>query len=922
MNGTVNKLTQSGIILLIMLMAGGCGLFPANSNTAGMDIDIPYAKHMLANGLTLLVHEDHKSPVVAFNVWYHVGSKNEKPGKTGFAHLFEHLMFNGSEHYNDDYFKPMKDIGATGLNGTTSNDRTNYFETVPTSALETVLFLESDRMGFMTGAIDQAKLDEQRGVVQNEKRQYANRPYGSSWELITENTYPADHPYSWTVIGSMDDLNTASLEDVHEWFGAYYGAANAAICIAGDVDTKEIIEKVEKYFGNIPSGPPVARQKTWIAKMKGTHRQKTQDRVNQKMMTMVWNIPQYSARDTTYLELIASMLGQGNASRLNKRLVRDDQLATSIRTEVSDREIGGQFTVRVMLKNNADASKIENIVHQEINCFIQHGLSSEGLQIAKKSYETGFLHGFEQVGGFGGKANTLLKNLTYAGDADFYKKKLAWSNAASNKDLQTAAKRWLTDGVYILEIEPFGKHSISNDDIDRSELPKPGKIPHVKSPICQQVTLSNGLDLIVIPENSVPLIEVSLILDAGFASDKYASAGCASMVMAMLKEGSTSRSAIDITCDLSMLGARLKTDTSFDSSSINMSTTSQGLDKSLDIFADMILNPAFGEEDFKRLQASRLMTISREKVNPRKTIMRLIGRLLYGKGHIYDTPLTGSGTTDSITMLTIEGLKNYHKAWFNPKNATFIIAGDTDIKTIKPKLEKLFANWQGANTPKKVNAIVEHRQKSTIYLIDRPDSQQSVISTEQLVPSADKSDRIPLAMAVEVFGGSFTSRLNMNLREDKHWAYGARSRITDTTGQRPLYASTSVQTDKTAQTISEIFREYKEITTSRPPTSEELTKTQKGIILGMTGWWQTNHSAMEIISGLVKHSRPLDYFDSYPDMVSSQTTENLADAAKKYFRPDALIWIVIGDLEKIEQDIRQLDIAEVIIIDAEGNEAR
>ena len=300
-------------------------------NEPGAEIDVPHQKFVLDNGLTLIVHEDHKAPIVAVNVWYHVGSKNERPGKTGFAHLFEHLMFNGSEHYDDDYFQPLERVGATDMNGTTNNDRTNYFQNVPSSALDLVLWMESDRMGHMIGAITQAKLDEQRGVVQNEKRQGENQPYGRARILIAENTYPAGHPYSWSVIGSMDDLQAASLDDVHQWFRDYYGAANVVLSIAGDVDTADVKARVEAFFGDIPSGPPVERQQVRIAKRSGTQRQRIEDNVPQARVYNVWNVPQWGSAPSDYLSLVAGILGSGKTSRLDKRLVYDDQIATESR---------------------------------------------------------------------------------------------------------------------------------------------------------------------------------------------------------------------------------------------------------------------------------------------------------------------------------------------------------------------------------------------------------------------------------------------------------------------------------------------------------------------------------------------------------------------------------------------------------------
>ncbi|MBA3583680.1 MAG: insulinase family protein, partial [Gemmatimonadetes bacterium] len=418
------------------------------SSTAA--IDIPYQKFVLDNGLTLIVHEDHKAPIVAVNVWYHVGSKNEKPGKTGFAHLFEHLMFNGSENFNDDYFQPFERVGATDMNGTTNPDRTNYFQNVPTPALDLALWMESDRMGNMLPAIDEARLDEQRGVVQNEKRQGENQPYGVTRQLLTENTYPEGHPYSWTTIGSMEDLDAAAIEDVHEWFGTHYGAANAVIAIAGDIDTEEVRQKVERYFGWVPSGPPVAKQEVWIAKMEGTHRQTVQDRVPQARIYMTWNVPPAGWAEFDYLDLVSDVLSTGKNSRLYKRLVYDDQIATDVAAFVIGREIGSQFRIQTTAKPGQDLAAIERAVDEELARFLAEGPTDEEMQRARTEYGARFIRGIERIGGFGGKSDILAQSEVYGGSPDAYQERLQRAAAATTEDLHDAAREWLSDGVYIL----------------------------------------------------------------------------------------------------------------------------------------------------------------------------------------------------------------------------------------------------------------------------------------------------------------------------------------------------------------------------------------------------------------------------------------------------------------------------------------
>src|SRR6266704_2562232 len=361
-------------VMILVLAFAACGVFaPRLRAQSGADVDIPFQKLVLNNGLTLIVHEDHKAPIVAVNLWYHVGSKNEKLGKTGFAHLFEHLMFGGSEHASGRYIDAMEKIGATDLNGTTNTDRTNYFEDVPTNALDYTLWMESDRMGHLLGALDQKTLDLQRGVVQNEKRQGENQPYGVTRLLITQNSYPAGHPYSWTTIGEMADLDAASMKDVQEWFKTYYGPSNVILVLAGDIDAKTAKEKAEKYFGDIPAGPPVAHQEAWIAKMTGTHRQKVQDRVPQARIYKIWNIPEYGNAAADYLDLVSDVLSTGKTSRFYKRLVYDDQIATNANAFVALSEIGGQFRVQATARPGQDLAQVEKELDEELARFLREG---------------------------------------------------------------------------------------------------------------------------------------------------------------------------------------------------------------------------------------------------------------------------------------------------------------------------------------------------------------------------------------------------------------------------------------------------------------------------------------------------------------------------------------------------------------------
>ena len=895
-------------------------VLPANAaDPFDLDVDIPHQLFKLDNGLTVIVHEDHKAPIVAVNLWYHVGSKNEVKGKTGFAHLFEHLMFNGSENYNDDYFRATEKIGATNLNGTTNWDRTNYFQNVPTSALDTILWLESDRMGHLLGAITQEKLDEQRGVVQNEKRQGENQPYGRAAEIQYSSIYPPNHPYSWTTIGSMDDLNAADLEDVKAWFKQYYGAANTTLVIAGDVVTADVMKKVEHYFGPIEAGPPLTKQTQWVAKLTGTHKQVSYDRVPQTMLMKSWNIEGNHSTDTNYLDMVAAVLSSGKSSRLYKRLAYDEQLVSSVSAYTSAGEIAGTFEITAMITPGVDEALVDRIIEEELAKFLKDGPTKKELERIKIETISGFVRGMEKIGGFGGKSDILASNYTYTGDPTFYQKELAQIKAARANDLQQAARRWLSDGLYQLEIRPFPKFVTSEDTVDRSKVPEPGQPPLAKLDDFQRAELSNGLKVIVATRSTIPVVNLQLSLDAGYASDQFSSPGVAKLAMNMLDEGTRSRDALQINEQLALLGASISSGSNLDTSFVSLSTLKTTIDAALPIFADVILNPSFPAAELERLRTQQLTGIKAEQVSPQSMGLRVFPQLIYGEGHAYSHPLTGSGTLDSVAGIDLAALKDFHKTWFKPNHGTIIVAGDITMAEILPRLEKQFANWQAGDTPTKNIGKVGKQASTRIYLVDRPDSSQSFLFASQIATPKANPDEIATEVMNDIIGGMSTSRINMNLREDKHWSYGAYTGLVSARGQRPFYMLTSVQTDKTSESIAEVMQELRAYISNAPATAEELHKTVTNNTLSLSGTWESAGAVLGSISQIVQYGLPDDYFATYATEMAALELGEVQRIAAKLIDPDALVWVVVGDRSKIADGLNQLGYGEVILIDADGN---
>jgi len=885
-------------------------------------LDISFEEFTLDNGLRVIVHEDRKAPIVSTTLWYHVGSKNEIPGRTGFAHLFEHLMFNGSENHNDEYFTPLQEVGASSINGTTNNDRTNYFQTVPTSALDLALWLESDRMGHLLGAIDQEKLDEQRGVVQNEKRQRENQPYGKVFDQITSNLFPEGHPYSWPIIGSMEDLDAATLDDVYEWFRTYYGPNNATLVLAGDIDVATAREKAQQYFGDIPAGPPLSRLETWIPTLDHDRRIMLQDRVPQARIYKVWPIPEWGNIDAERIALADVALTQGKTSRLYQRLVYEDQIATDVGGFAFVGEIAGTYAVWATALPGTDLAEVERALEEELEQFLESGPTRDELGRAVMDTRSGFIRGVERVGGFSGKSGILAESAVFGGRPDAYKDSLEIATTARPAELRDAARRWLSGSALTLEVHPFDERSAVADGADRSTLPMPQSFPTAQFPDFERSELSNGMHVIVARRPAVPVVHFSLQLDAGYASDQFAAPGTAKLAMDMLDEGTARLDALDISDQLAQLGANMSTGSNLDFSFVNLSALSETLPRALEIYSDVILNPAFPDSELGRLKALLLSEIQREQVTPVSMALRVFPRLIYGEGHAYSMPMTGSGTEASVTALAREDLVGFHEAWFKPNNATMIIVGDTTMVEIEPQLEALFADWASGETPSKRLTQVDLPDATRVILLDRPGSEQSIIIGGHLV--APKADTRQLAFdaANDAFGGTFTSRINLNLREDKNWSYGVRSLIVDTMLQRPFIVYAPVQTDQTAPSMVELDRELRELITSRPVTDEEVETSKRRSTLTLPGRWETARAVAGDIAEIVRFGLAEDYWDIYADLIASLDAENVNAAADGMLAPAQLTWVVVGDRSRIEDSVRALGFGPVQIMDADGNIVR
>ncbi|WP_246606834.1 M16 family metallopeptidase [Novilysobacter antarcticus] len=918
---------------------------PAHARTAvsAAPVDIAYEQFTLPNGLRVIVHTDRKAPIVAVNVWYHVGSKDEPKGRTGFAHLFEHLMFNGSENHRGEYFDPFEMVGATDMNGTTNTDRTNYFQNVPTTALDTALWMESDRMGHLLGAIDQATLDEQRGVVQNEKRQGENQPYGQVWTKLNQSLYPVDHPYHHSVIGSMADLDAASLEDVKNWFRAWYGPNNAVLVLAGDIDVATAKEKVARYFGDIPAGPDMAQPPVDVAQRPASTREVLEDRVPQARIYRAWNVPPTATVEADQLGVLAQVLGGSSTSRLAKRLVHADKLVDNVTAGLSESQLGSNFLVFATVKEGVDPKKVEAIIDEELQRLLAEGPDAAELAQAKTVVRAGFIRGVERIGGFGGKADALASCTIYTGDPGCFRESMATVAAVQPATLQALGRKWLGKGDHTLVVMPGertplaedpavepapltlpavdSRYSVSQSSVDRSTgVPLPDKFPELKFPELQRATLNNGARVILAERHDIPVVQFSLMFDGGFKVDPADKLGSSSFTMGMLDEGAGEYDALGFAARAEALGANLGAGAALDGATASLSALKENLDPSLALFSQMLRKPRFDQNEIDRVRASWIAGIKQEKARPNSAALRVLPPLLYGEGHPYAMPFSGSGTEDTIAALTRDDLLAYHQAWVRPEAATLVVVGDTTLKEIVPMLNRHLGDWKGkGDVPAPVDVPeVALPAAPRVFLIDQPGAVQANIYVGELVPSTKSDDATEFGFANTVLGGQFSSRLNMNLREDKHWAYGAYSFASNAIGQRPWLAYSPVQIDKTAESVAEMKREINDFASGKAPaTAEEVAKVKANEIRSLPGAYETGSAVMATITGIVRYDRPDDYVFRNKAEIDAMTPDVVAKAAST-IDPAALTWVVVGDLGQIEAPVRALELGPVQVLDEDG----
>jgi len=894
-------------------------------------VDIPHEQFTLPNGLRVIVSTDRKAPVVAVSVWYHVGSRYEPAGKTGFAHLFEHLMFYGSENADGPFFGRLEDIGATDWNGTTWFDRTNYFETVPTGALDRALFLEADRMGHLLGAVTQKKLDAQRSVVQNEKRMGENNPYGLVEYAQLAALFPEGHPYRHSTIGSMADLNAASLEDVKTWFRTHYGPNNAVLVLAGDIDVATARQKVERWFGAIPAGPEPKDVDASVPTLAKDVAKTMRDHVATVRLYRNWAVPGVNGEDLPSLNLAMSIFGGLSSSRLDNMLVRGEKTAVAVSAGIQPFEKVSLAEITVDVKPGVDPAAVGRRLDQLLADFLAKGPTADEVKRAATKVVAGTIAGLEQVGGFGGKAVTLAEGAVYSNDPDKYKKDLAAYAAATPESVAAAARRWFGRPVLRLTVEPGDRSAEDNAlagnaihhpayfrDPNAGGAPAPAAaapariaeppiqpVADLQWPAVEHAKLSNGIPVVFARRAAVPTVRVSVSFDAGTAADNKARLGTGELMTMLLDEGTATRSSTQIAEEQERLGATIAADASMDRTDIGLFALKPNLGASLDLLADIVQHPAFAPAEVERLRSQLLTKIADEKTQPTGMALRTLPPLLYGPAHPYGVPFTGSGTEAGVKAVTRADLVAFHQSWIRPDNATIFATGDITLAELLPQLEARFGQWKAPSVAKgqKIFRMDRMMRPSRIVLIDKPQSPQSMILAGLLTPAKGTDSPLTLLTANEVLGGSTTSRLILDLRETKGWAYYAGSQLPSVKETIPLFIYAPVQTDKTGDSIKAALADITDYLTTKGTTEEERRQTINSQILSLPGSFETS---ADLLGAMMKNTtlgRPDDYYATLPQRYRAMTAADLDKAARAAIDPKRLIWVVIGDAKAVRPQL-------------------
>ena len=882
-------------------------------------ISIAHDGFTLPNGLRVLVHTDRSAPRVAVSVWYDVGSKHEPKGHTGFAHLFEHLMFNGSENVPGDFFKPLQEAGATDMNGTTANDRTNYYETVPTRALERALFMESDRMGHLLGAVSQAVLDEQRGVVENEKREGDDNPYAVVDDRVMAALYPADHPYGHAVIGSMTDLEAAKLDDVRGWFRDHYGPNNAVLVLAGDIDVATAKPLVEKYFGDIARGPanvaPVAPVPTLAHRIDQT----VTAPINSPSIVRAWAVPGYADPDSLGLDVVGGVLTRIDSALLDRVLVRDRKLFESISASNKTLAQGATFTIRGRVAAGVDPKVAGQALDETIARFLATGPTQAEIDRWSTNFTVNYAMSLEALTA---RAEALAQGLIFTGDADAYHRDLDYFTSRTPATVLAVARRWLGRPAYALTVLPGARVKeaaapptvaaapapvASTAPVRQVRMPMPGvDAPAApRFPAIERTRLSNGIEVIYAHMPHMPFTQLPLNFPAGMMVDSADRHGLQALMMSTMVKGVPGYDAAAIEAYGERLGISLSGGAGVDNSAVSLSTPSINLAPALTLLARTVMQPSFPTDGVEKSRRQTMDILNQRQLSPDSLILYTLPPLI--DAHSPYALHSAFGEPQVVSNLTRADLIAAQRRWIRPEGAKLFVISDQPLSVLRALLERELGQWHVAGKPEPIpTRAAPDPAPAQIVLIDRPDTAQVTISGGQRITVPHVADLLPLDVANGALGGNFLSRLNMNLREGKHWSYGVSGAITAQPMETTYIVDTSVQPDKAGPAIAEIRREVHDFLTDRPMTQAEFDLVSNGALRSMADWFTTSAAVLGAMQQNDLLGRPDNYYNTLPASFAAMTPASLNALIRRTIDPATWVWAVVGDAATLRPQLEPL----------------
>ncbi len=898
--------------------------------------DIPFEKYSLPNGLEVILSEDHRLPLVAVNVWYHVGPANEEPGRTGFAHLFEHMMFNGSKHVpGDSHFKLVEGAGASDVNGTTGFDRTNYFQTLPANQLELGLWLESDRMGYLLDNVTQAVLSNQQDVVRNERRQsFESRPYGITGEAVFQTLFPKGHPYYGNIIGSHADIQAARLDDVKSFFRKYYAPNNATLAIVGDFDRATTKALIEKYFGPLKAGAPVPKPSVTTPPITAERRVTVTDRIQLPRIYMAWLSPKVYTQADAEADVAASALGGGKFSRLYRSLVYEKQIAQDVFAFQQSMMLTSVFMIQATARPGHTLEELEAAIDAELATFQQGGPEPAEVELARNTAETQRVRGLERLGGFGGVADQLNDYNHFVGDPGFLRRDLERYAKVTPAAVKTFAQTLTKNARVVVLALPgqqnlgpevpkgtaaaadAGGEAVNADAPWRATAPAGGPVRPLTVPVPKSFTLANGLTVLLSERQGLPVVSATLALRTGSSANPVGKPGLANFTAAMLDEGTTTRSALQIAGEVARLGGTLSTGSGPDSTQASLTSLARTFPQMLDLMADVVRRPAFPGEEVERQRASRLAQLVQQRENVNAIASAVTAAALYGAGHPYGS--TELGTEASNQAMTADDMRAFWRRNYVPNNAALVVAGRITEAELRPLVEKAFGDWQRGR-PDAAPSFAPDTTRAKVVLVDRPGAPQSQIRAVSIAAPRTSPDYEAMRVLNQVFGGMFSSRLNLNLREEHGYTYGANSQFVFRRNPGFFVAASGVRTDVTAPALSEIVTEIGRI--AQGVTPEELTLARDSIVRSLPSEFETSDNVTTSNTSLFVYGLPADYYARASQRYAAVTAAQVAAAARTYLQPARTLYVVVGDRSKVGQALEALNLGQIEAWTAEGTRA-